>query len=354
MMMLRLVYALILGFVALNCLQVFEESNAQRIPRDEVKALQAISDKLENVNWKVTERYCIEDGGFNGKINIDNDIFGDDSFLKGQNISGVFPSEFGNLTQLKELDLTRNYLSGSLPTNFSPNSLVVLSLLGNRLSGRIPTEIGDIASLEELVLECNQLEGPLPPSFGNLSKLKRLLLSANNFTGTIPETYSKLKNLTEFRIDGSSLSGPIPSFIGNWTNLIRLDLQGTNMEGPIPPTISQLKLLTELRITDLNGGPSMTFPDLKNLTKLKRLELRNCLITGSIPGYIGEMANLATLDLSFNMLTGSVPDSIQKLDNLDYLDLSYNNFTNSSATSCQLLDVNLASSHFSSAVTSAS
>jgi len=35
MMMLRLVYALILGFVALNCLQVFEESNAQRIPRDE-------------------------------------------------------------------------------------------------------------------------------------------------------------------------------------------------------------------------------------------------------------------------------------------------------------------------------
>ncbi|KHN42594.1 Putative LRR receptor-like serine/threonine-protein kinase [Glycine soja] len=392
MMMLRLVYALILGFVALNCLQVFEESNAQRIPRDEVKALQAISDKLENVNWKVTERYCIEDGGFNGKINIDNDIVRnvtcdctfqnksvchvDKIFLKGQNISGVFPSEFGNLTQLKELDLTRNYLSGSLPTNFSPNSLVVLSLLGNRLSGRIPTEIGDIASLEELVLECNQLEGPLPPSFGNLSKLKRLLLSANNFTGTIPETYSKLKNLTEFRIDGSSLSGPIPSFIGNWTNLIRLDLQGTNMEGPIPPTISQLKLLTELRITDLNGGPSMTFPDLKNLKKLKRLELRNCLITGSIPGYIGEMANLATLDLSFNMLTGSVPDSIQKLDNLDYLfltnnslsgpiqdwilsfknniDLSYNNFTNSSATSCQLLDVNLASSHFSSAVTSAS
>lgn len=38
-----------------------------------VKALQAISDKLKkNVNWKVKERSCIEDGGFSDKINIDN------------------------------------------------------------------------------------------------------------------------------------------------------------------------------------------------------------------------------------------------------------------------------------------
>ncbi|KAL2326829.1 hypothetical protein Fmac_020256 [Flemingia macrophylla] len=386
----NLVYALILGFVALNCVQVLE-SNAQLIPQDEVKTLQSISDKLENVNWKITERSCVEDGGFNGKININNDIVRnvtcncnfqnntvchvDNIFLKGQNISGVFPSEFGNLTQLKVLDLARNNLNGSLPTNFSPNSLLILSLLGNNLSGQIPTEIGEIASLEELVLESNLLEGQLPTSLGNLSKLKRLLLSANNFTGTIPEAFTKLKNLTDFRIDGNSLSGPIPSFIGNWTKLDRLDMQGTSMEGPIPRTISQLTLLTQLRITDLSG-PTMTFPDLKDLKNLERLELRNCLITGPIPDDIGELTNLATLDLSFNMLTGSVPDSIQGLNKLNYLfltnnslsgplqdwivsfkyyiDLSYNNFTKSTATGCQQLDVNLASSHSSSAVTSSS
>ncbi|XP_061343588.1 probable LRR receptor-like serine/threonine-protein kinase At1g53430 [Gastrolobium bilobum] len=383
----KLVYVLIFGFLALNCLEKFG-SNAQLIPQGEVKALQTISDKLKNVNWKVTERSCIEDGGFNGKINIDDDIVRNvtcdctferstichvnNIFLKGQNISGVVPREFGNLTQLKVLDLTRNYLSGSIPTSFSHNSLVILSLLGNRLSGPIPTEIGDIASLEELILESNLLGGPLPPNLGNLSKLKRLLLSANNFTGTIPETFSNLKNLTDFRIDGSSLSGQIPNFIGNLTKLERLDMQGTSMEGPIPPTISELKHLTELRITDLNG-PTMTFPDLKDLKILKRLELRNCLITGGIPDYIGEMANLVTLDLSFNMLTGSIPNSIQGLKRLDYMfltnnslsgpiqdwilnfkikiDLSYNNFTKSSATSCQLLDLNLALSHSSSAIT---
>ncbi|KAK2361247.1 Leucine-rich repeat transmembrane protein kinase [Trifolium repens] len=334
-----------------------------------VKSLQAISDKLKNVKWNVTERSCIDDGGFNNdNINTENDIvrnvtcdcnFQNNTvchvtsiFLNGQNIAGVMPSEFGNLTELK-----------------------VLSLSGNGLSGSIPTEIGDIASLEDLVLENNELGGPLPPSLGNLSKLKRLLLSSNNFAGTIPESFSKLKNLTAFSIDGSNLSGQIPSFIGNWTKLDKLNMQGTSMEGPIPSTISELKLLTELRISDLTGS-TMTFPNLKDLKNLQLLELRNCLITGPIPDYIGEMETLVTLDLSFNMLTGSIPNSIQGLKSLDYMfltnnslsgpiqdwilnfkvniDLSYNNFTKSSATSCQQLNLNLASSQLSSSVTSPS
>ncbi|CAL0303725.1 unnamed protein product [Lupinus luteus] len=384
----KLVYLLFLGFLFLNCFQVFE-SNAQRIPQEEVNVLQAISDKLENLSWKVTQRSCIEDQGFNQKLNNGDtvrNITCDCTFqsstvchvtsilLKGLNISGVMPSEFGNLTHLTVLsDLTRNYLNGSFPKSFGQTSLITLSLLGNRLSGAIPSEVGEIANLEELTLEDNLLGGPLPPSLGNLSNLKRLLLSANNFTGSIPETLSKLKNLTDFRIDGSSLSGKIPDFIGNWTKLDRLDLQGTSMEGPIPSTISKLTILTQLRITDLNGS-TMTFPELENLKNLNRLELRNCLITGPIPDYIGEMTNLKTLDLSFNMLTGSIPDSIQGLDALDFMfltnnslsgpiqdwilnwkekmDLSYNNFTKSSATSCQQGDLNLASSHSSSAITS--
>ncbi|KAE9592865.1 putative protein kinase RLK-Pelle-DLSV family [Lupinus albus] len=381
-------YVVILGFLVFSSFEGFE-SNAQLIPKEEVKVLQAISDKLGSLNWKVTERSCMENGGFNGKFNMNDDIVRNvtcdctfhsstichvtNILLKGQNISGVMPDEFGNLTQLQVLDLTHNYLNGSIPKSFAHTSLIILSLLGNRISGSIPAEIGEIANLEELVLENNLLGGPLPPSLGNLSKLNRLLLSANNFTGTIPETFSKLKNLTDFRIGGNSLSGKIPIFIRNWTNLHRLDLQGTSMEGPIPSTISELKFLTELRITDLNG-PTMTFPNLKDLTNFRRLELRNCLITGPIPDYIGKMTKLKSLDLSFNMLTGSIPNSIHGLKELDYLfltnnsltgpiqdwildwkhymDLSYNNFTESSATSCQISDLNLASSHSSSAITS--
>ncbi|KAG5107032.1 hypothetical protein JHK82_044002 [Glycine max] len=288
----------------------------------DVKLLQAISDKVENLNWKVTQRSCNGDRGFdNRNISRDNksqiirNVTCDCSFnnnttchvtaiaLKGLNISGPIPDEFGNLTRLEILDLTWNNFNGSIPKSLGRLSSVVnLSLLGNRLTGSIPSEIGDMASLQELNLEDNQLEGPLPQSLGKMSNLLRLLLSANNFTGIIPDTYGNLKNLTQFRIDGSSLSGKIPSFIGNWTKLDRL------------------------RISDLKG-PTMTFPNLKNLKLLLRLELRNCLITGPIPNYIGEIKSLKTIDLSSNMLTGSIPDSFQDLGNLNYLFLTNNSLS---------------------------
>ncbi|KAK4285848.1 hypothetical protein QN277_002487 [Acacia crassicarpa] len=378
------------GFLLLSFFTDFT-SNAQLIPLHEVKALQAISDKCKNVNWKVTQRSCINaNKGFNNFVinmsvpspfpQIARNITCDCAFqsgtvchvtnimLRGLNISGAIPNEFGDVTQLNILDLTYNYLNGTIPTFFTRIPITNLSIVGNRISGSIPAELGEIASLRELILEDNQLGGHLPQSLGNLSNLRRLLLSANNFTGIIPETFGNLKNLTDFRIDGSTLSGKMPSFIGNWTELTSLNMQGTGMEGPIPSTISLLKNLKELRISDLRGTTTMTFPDLKDMENLERLVLRNCLITGPIPKYIGTIKNLSTLDLSFNKLIGSIPDSFPDLRIISHLfltnnylsgaiqewvlenktntDLSYNNFTEVSTSRplCQNLQVNLASS----------
>ncbi|KAK1581604.1 hypothetical protein Q3G72_007360 [Acer saccharum] len=271
----------------------------------------------------------------------------DGTQLKGLNLSAAIPEEFTDLTYLREL-----------------------GFLGNRFSGPIPREIGEIATLEELVLEDNQLVGSLPENIGNLRNLRRLLLSANNFSGSIPESFGNLKNLTDFRIDGSNLTGKIPDLIGNWTKLTILHLQGTSMEGPIPSTLSRLTNLTELRISDLSGASS-NFPNLRDMINMARLILRNCLITGTIPSYLGDLKSLKTLDLSFNQLTGQLPTELQSLEsNIDHifltnnsltgavpnwilnskrnLDLSYNNFTDSSPASCPQSDVNLASSFSSS------
>ncbi|KAI9083497.1 hypothetical protein K1719_034439 [Acacia pycnantha] len=361
-------------------------SKAHLIPREEVEALQAISDKLTKVKWKVTPTSCVKGDGFNDLFTsppgVTRNVTCNCTFqngtvchvtnilLKRQNIAGEIPSEFGNLTHLTELDLYLNYFNGTIPTSFRHIPLVTLSLSGNPISGSIPTELGEIATLKDLSLEGNQLGGPLPHSLGNLSFLRRIRLSANNFTGTIPETYGNLKNMIDFSIDGSTLSRKIPSFIGNWTKILYMDMEGTGMEGPIPSTISLLTNLKELRISDLKGTTTMAFPKLKNLKSLKRLILRNCLITGPIPMYIGEMTNLKTLDLSFNMLAGSIPDSFRNLNHINHMfltnnslsgaipdwvlqnekniDLSYNNFTKASTSTCQILQVNLASSLSSS------
>ncbi|CAN0921625.1 Probable LRR receptor-like serine/threonine-protein kinase At1g53440 [Linum grandiflorum] len=182
-----------------------------------------------------------------------------------------------------------------------------------------------MTTLQELVLNDNLLQGPLPPSLGNLKSLKILILSANNFTGSIPDSFANLRNVTKFRMDGSTLSGKLPEFIGNWTNLEQLYLQGTSMQGPIPSTISMLNNLKELFISDLSG-PFSSFPNLTDLPNLRRLVLRNCLLTGSIPDYIGKAVSLKTLDLSFNSLTGTIPD-MRDLPDLKFTFLNNNSLT---------------------------
>ncbi|XP_022981266.1 probable LRR receptor-like serine/threonine-protein kinase At1g53440 isoform X1 [Cucurbita maxima] len=375
------VRVLVFGFLVFNFFVGFG-SHAQPLPEQEVRALQAISRELRNLNWNVHQNSCINGDGFSNRIIDGTDILREVNCtctatdcrvtsirLKGLNLIGAMPAAFANLTRLQRIDLTRNLISGSIPREFARIPLVDLSMLGNRLSGSIPPEIGDIVTLEHLVLENNLLGGNLPESLGRLSRLQRLLLSANNFTGPIPNSYGSLRNLTDFRIDGNNVSGKLPEFIGNWTKLERLDIQGTSMENPIPRGISELKNLTELRITDLKG-PATSFPNLTQLTSLEELVLRNCLIEDRIPEYIGTFIRLKTLDLSFNELSGPIPDTFQNLAGVTRflfltnnslsgqvpgwilssersIDLSYNNFTGSPVSSCQQSDVNLVSSYSS-------
>ncbi|KAL7087501.1 hypothetical protein ACP275_13G071200 [Erythranthe tilingii] len=369
--------------IACVCANLILTTAAQLLSVDEVRILETISSKLQNSYWNISRSSCTEPSGFNTTWarQIYSGVACDCSFsnntlchvtnieLKGLNLTGTLPVEFANLTHLQQIDLSRNYLNGTIPAIYGQLRLVQLSLIGNRISGTIPAEIGNIATLEELVLEDNLLEGNLPANLGSLSNLKRLLLSANNFNGTIPISYGNLRNLTDFRIDGSAMSGKIPDFIGNWTRLVRLDLQGTEMEGPIPASISQLTNLTSLRISDLKG-PSSNFPRLDNTTALLELILRNCSIIGSIPPYLVNMVELGVLDLSFNKLSGIIPSTLQGLPRLRFMflshnsltgevpgwildsrynmDLSYNNFTQSRAAGCQFSNVNLVASHSTS------
>ncbi|XP_034678461.1 probable LRR receptor-like serine/threonine-protein kinase At1g53440 [Vitis riparia] len=377
-----LLLLLLLGFF---CFAEFT-SHAQLIPEDEVQTLKTISTKLNYKYWNIGQSSC--SGGFNRAIDDNsysnvtcNCTFNEETVchvtkiqLKGLDLDGTLPDEFGDLPYLQEIDLSRNYINGLIPKSLGRLSLTNLSLFGNRISGSIPDEISNISTLEELVLEANQLGEHLPPSLGKLSHLRRLVLSANNFTGTIPENFHNLKNLIDFRIDGNNLSGKIPDWIGNWTKLEKLSLQGTSMDGPIPSIISQFKNLTELLISDLSG-PTTSFPNLTDMNNLKILVMRNCSITGEIPEDIGNIESLKLLDLSFNRLSGTIPKSFKqekkdktkldfmfltnnsltgevpswiRLDTENKIDLSYNNFTGPHLDSCEY-PVNLVSSYASSA-----
>ncbi|XP_052177422.1 probable leucine-rich repeat receptor-like serine/threonine-protein kinase At3g14840 [Diospyros lotus] len=281
--------------------------------------------------------------------------------LKAQNLNGTLPTELVNLPYLQEIDLSRNYLNGTIPPEWGTTQLINISLIVNRLTGSIPKELGNISALANLTVEFNQLSGLIPPEIGNLSRLEKLHLSSNNFTGELPETLSKLTNLNDIRLSDNHFTGKIPNFIQSWTNLQKIVMHASGLEGPIPLGIALLTKMSDLRISDLNGTQA-PFPPLNNMTSLKYLILRNCNLNGSLPEYLGGVTSLKTLDLSFNKLSGEIPNSfssLAKTDNIfltgnllsgpvpdwilkksENVDLSFNNFTPGSQ-GCQESEVNL-------------
>ncbi|XP_062105800.1 probable LRR receptor-like serine/threonine-protein kinase At1g07650 [Humulus lupulus] len=351
----------------------------------EVKVLNEIGRKLGEKDWNFGKDPCSEEGsskpitGGKGSSVICDCTFNNNSTchivsiaLKGMNLSAPVPAEFSKFSHLKSLDLSRNYLNGSVPRAWSSMRLTDLSFMGNRLSGPFPKVLTNITTLLNLSIEGNLFSGSIPREIGNLVNLQKLVVSSNGFTGVLPVELAKLINLTDVRFCDNNFSGRIPDFIGKWTKIEKLHIQGSSLEGPIPPSISALARLTDLRISDLKhkGSP---FPPLIKMESMRTLTLRKCLLHGNLPDYIGQMTKLKSLDLTYNELTGEIPASfgqLSKADSIfltgnkltgklpgwvlgrnDNVDISYNNLTwdNSSPTECPRGSVNLVESYSSSA-----
>ena len=92
------------------------------------------------------------------------------------------------------------------------------------MSGTIPSEIGNLTSLRDLELDDNQLSGTIPSEIGNLTSLRDLELDDNQLSGTIPSEIGNLTSLSTLWLFDNQLSGPIPSEIGNLTSLSILEL----------------------------------------------------------------------------------------------------------------------------------
>ncbi|TQD78711.1 hypothetical protein C1H46_035715 [Malus baccata] len=228
-------------------------------------------------------------------------------FLTGQDLDGVLPPALSKLPYLKQVNLARNYLSGSIPREWNSTKVELLVLSVNNLSGPIPGYLGSITTLQSLALESNLFSGTLPLELGNLVNLELLYLRANNLTGELPSALTKMTKLRVLQIGSNNFTGRIPDYFRSWKNLQALEMQASGLEGPLPSSLSALHNMTDLRISDLSGESS-AFPNLSSMTGINKLMLRSCNITGEMPEYISAMRSLTDLDLSFNRLEGSIPN----------------------------------------------
>ncbi|KAL6213802.1 hypothetical protein ACLB2K_013242 [Fragaria x ananassa] len=247
--------------------------------------------------------------------------------LSYNSLSGSIPSDLLSPlnSNLQTVDLSNNLLQGSIPTPLSPElvrlrlgnnslvgmipsvtlqNLVYMEMENNKLNGSIPPELGSCSNLALLNLAQNGLTGALPPQLGNLTKLQVLKLQSNNLAGEIPTEFTELRSLSVLNISWNALNGSIPTTVSNLQKLINMNLQGNNLSGSIPNTIASMSSLLELQLS--HNFLSGDIPRMPTSLQIA-LNLSTNLFEGPIPSHLSTLTGLEILDLSNNKFSGQIP-----------------------------------------------
>uniref|UniRef100_A0A453SS51 Leucine-rich repeat-containing N-terminal plant-type domain-containing protein n=1 Tax=Aegilops tauschii subsp. strangulata TaxID=200361 RepID=A0A453SS51_AEGTS len=302
-----------------------------------------------------------------------------DVLLASKGLRGVISSSLGDLAGLKRLNLSHNWLEGSLLTELvfsrsiivldvsfnrldghlqelqSPNPalpLQVLNISSNLFTGHFPsTAWGAMKNLVALNASNNSFTGQMPSSIcTNAPSFAMLDLSYNQFSGTISLGLGSRSMLKVLKVGHNSLSGALPvelfnattleqlslpnnflqgvldgSHIAKLSNLTVLNLGSTGLSGKIPDSVGQLKRLEELYLD--NNNMSGELPSaLGNCSNLRYITIRNNSFIGDLSTVNFTMLDLRIADFSMNLFTGPIPESIYSCSNLVALRLAYNNF----------------------------
>jgi Leucine-rich repeat (LRR) protein len=239
---------------------------------------------------------------------------------------GSIPASLSNATTLRSLALYNNRLTGPIPDSFGRLvNLEVLYLYDNIISGTVPATLGDLRLAREIELGNNAMSGSIPASLGNLPLLTALTLLFNDLTGTIPATIGQLSGLTILDLNNNRLNGTIPASFHALTNVMYFDVASNLLTGMLPGFLGNFHQLVLLRV-DYNSFHGR-LPDLTNTPDLRFLGAENSGLTGTIPTFLCELTQLATLYLASNQFERTIPACVGQLNELVYLSVDYNALT---------------------------
>ena len=186
----------------------------------------------------------------------------------------TLPAEISNLTELTDLRIN-----------------------SNKLTGNIPDEVYDLAKLQYLYFQNDNITGALSPKLGQLTELTELYVDRNaNMTGGIPKEIGNLKKLSRINISQSGIGGEIPAELGQCESLLQFMAFKTNLSGELPdiwdmPVLQTVMLHTNPGLTgNLPNSLSKLKPIVKGTTvTAPSLQLYGCSFTGTIPDSFAEL-----------------------------------------------------------------
>ena len=240
-------------FILLSLLVILVESSCKNEDQEMVsKAFQSVSGF--NSSWFETGSNCS-----NAEIKGIN--------LSSKNLSGNISWKYlRNISKLKVLDLSGNFLQGQVPNWFWRSStLLVVNLSSNRFGGSInPTsQNGSFSSLQNLNLSHNRFTNRLHLS--GFSNLESLDLSHNNL-GTLPSGFQNLTNLHHLDLSNCNIKGNVKP-ISSLTTLSFLDLSNNTLNGSFPSDFPPLNNIKFLNVSHNNLKASTTLDRFKKFGK---------------------------------------------------------------------------------------
>ena len=263
--------------------------------------------------------------------------------LRSNDLSGSMPGSLGRLSRLTYLNLHSNNLSGVIPDmrNTMLQELYLANnhddtVAGSGLTGQVPAWLNGMTNMRELWLWGNRLSGTIPDLSG-MTSLQKLKLSGNNLMGGVPEAAELPPNLKWLIINSNPLGGTIPDLSG-MTRLTYLWLHSNELTGSIPASLGTLSNLEGLTLS--NNELTGSIPDLSRLDDLTRLGLHQNMLNGEITASLGGLDRLRSLWLHGNELTGGISDALGSLaDTLAQISLRENSFDADACVPVALADV---------------
>eukprot|EP00978_Attheya_sp_CCMP212_P041841 scaffold245331_cov48-Attheya_sp.AAC.1 len=149
----------------------------------------------------------------------------------------------------------------------------------------------------------NGLAGTLPSEIGLLSDLEEIDLGENELTGILSKEARNLKLLHTLRLSNNKLSGPVPTTLSELQDINVFSLANNLLEGTIPINFENVTL------------DAISFDAVRKV-RLRKIDLSNNKLVGTLSPLIGYIATLEHLDLSSNSFTGTIFTTLSILDNL--------------------------------------